>query len=121
MSVSSRPSRKEPAERRPSADLDRGPDMSGRGVEFLPGPEPVCAAMRALAGKRLLYKDAPLLPLPGCGQPTCRCQYKLHADRRAGARRWGEVGFKVTETRYRQPFLQRRSPLPGRRKTDPSR
>ena len=120
MSVFSRPSRKKPAEDRPSADPTRDSNVPGRGVQFLPGPEPVCAAMRGLAGKRLLCRDAPLLPLPGCDQPSCRCQYKLLADRRAGARRWGEVGFKVTETRYRQPFMQRRSPLPGRRKTDSS-
>jgi len=118
MSISSRSGRNEPSQSPASADLERDSETSGRGVEFLPGPEPVCAAIRALAGKRLLYTDAPLLPLPGCDQPACQCRYKLLADRRTSARRWGEAGFKVTATRYHQPFLQRRSPLPGRRKTD---
>jgi hypothetical protein len=99
------------------ADRDDG-EAPDRAVEFTPGPEPVCEAMRALAGKRLLVRDAPLLPLPGCDQPMCGCQYKFSSDRRTDIRRRADAEFRVTEVPYGQPFLLRRAAAKGRRKTD---
>jgi len=118
MPVHPRKDRLDPSEHDESPGAGPEDAPSGRSVEFHAGPPPICAAMAKVAGKRFLAKDAPLLPLPGCDQPVCECHYKIRADRRASARRWGEVGFKVTETRYRQPFVQRRSSSPGRRKED---
>lgn len=93
------------------------PHGTARSIEFKPGPEPVCGPMRALAGKRLLVKDAPLLPLPGCDQPACGCRYKLYSDRRTDVRRRADAGFQVSgESDH--PFLSRRSESVGRRSSD---
>ncbi len=46
-----------------------------------------CAAAAALAGRRLLAKEAPLLPLPQCDAATCRCGFIHHDDRREEDRR----------------------------------
>lgn len=35
-----------------------------------------------MGAKRFLSGDAPRLPLPSCGAPTCNCRYVHHGDRR---------------------------------------
>ncbi len=46
-----------------------------------------CQSVQRWTGRRLLSKDAPGLPVPGCNLPKCNCQYRHYADRRAGPRR----------------------------------
>ncbi len=43
-----------------------------------------CEAVRRLAEKRLLPKEAPPLPLPECTAGHCGCRYVHHPDRRSG-------------------------------------
>ena len=49
---------------------------------------PACPGAAQLTGRRFLSRDAPPLPLPGCGARTCHCRYIHHADRRAEDRRF---------------------------------
>ncbi len=46
-----------------------------------------CEAVTKHEGKRFLSKEAPRLPLPGCGAAHCRCQYVHFKDRREDDRR----------------------------------
>jgi hypothetical protein len=46
-----------------------------------------CEAVEKLEGKRFLSKEAPRLPLPGCGAEHCRCRYVHFKDRREDDRR----------------------------------
>ncbi len=46
-----------------------------------------CQAVKRLAGKRFLSKEAPRLPLSNCDVAKCRCRYVHFADRRAEDRR----------------------------------
>jgi hypothetical protein len=46
-----------------------------------------CFAGKQLQGKRFLSAEAPLLPLPGCADGTCKCRYEHHNDRRHDLRR----------------------------------
>lgn len=51
-------------------------------VSVLPGVS-ACAAVKAVAGKRVLSHEAPLLPLVDCTQSaSCKCRYQKYADRR---------------------------------------
>ncbi|MFQ5756979.1 MAG: hypothetical protein ACE5H7_12950 [Acidiferrobacterales bacterium] len=43
-----------------------------------------CEAVRQLAEKRLLSKEAPPLPLRECTAEHCGCRYVPHPDRRSG-------------------------------------
>jgi hypothetical protein len=56
-----------------------------------------CKPVRALAGKRFLVAEAPILPLKSC-PVHCRCSYAHYADRRQSPRRWADLG--VTATLY---------------------
>ena len=50
-----------------------------------------CKAARALAGRRFLCAEAPLLPLAGCDRAgSCECRYQRFSDRREGPRRGSE-------------------------------
>lgn len=53
-----------------------------------------CPTCDALAGRRLLLRDAPKLPIAGCEAPQCACRYRHHGDRRerSPGRRLGDVG-----------------------------
>jgi hypothetical protein len=55
-------------------------------VSIIPGPE-ACDAVKASVGVRILSKQAPRLPVPGCDRSDCRCHYAHHDDRRALIRR----------------------------------
>ena len=46
-----------------------------------------CDNVRIYAGKRMLEKNAPVLPVPGCDIDKCGCRYQKFADRRSGAER----------------------------------
>lgn len=50
-----------------------------------------CPAIRKYDGRRLLSKEAPLLPLPDCDQPSCSCRFEHYADRRSGENRRDDV------------------------------
>lgn len=50
-----------------------------------------CKAARALAGRALLSRDAPSLPLDGC-EKHCRCSFIKRSDRRQEKRRWADEG-----------------------------
>jgi len=46
-----------------------------------------CEAVKKLEGKRFLSKEAPHLPLPGCGAAHCHCRYVHFKDGREDDRR----------------------------------
>lgn len=71
-----------------------------------------CAAVKALAGRRLLAGSAPSLPLPTCSLPhQCKCCFRKYDDRRDDNRRLpGEM------TRWYGGAEKRRSR--GRRQVD---
>jgi hypothetical protein len=62
------------------------------GVEILVKGD-ACEAARALAGQRFLAKEAPSLPLPGCGAGQCSCTFAKLADRRTDDRRFEHGGL----------------------------
>jgi len=63
------------------------------GVEVVPGPR-ACKAVSALAGKRLLSDEAPLLPITECtNSQTCSCHYVHFSDRRTESRREADDGL----------------------------
>lgn len=43
-----------------------------------------CDAVKRLADRCFLAKEAPPLPLPECRATHCKCRYVYHADRRSG-------------------------------------
>lgn len=46
-------------------------------------PSTCCTAVKELAGRKLLARDAPRLPLPECSSPgQCKCRFQKHPDRR---------------------------------------
>jgi hypothetical protein len=55
-----------------------------------------CEAARALEGQRFLSRDAPALPLPGCGAPQCSCTFAKLSDRRTEQRRLEHGGLTVS-------------------------
>ena len=64
------------------------------GISLRSGPHG-CQAVHDLKGQRFLADEAPVLPLPGCGQEKCQCAYSHHVDRREQEDRrsgWGTFG-----------------------------
>lgn len=58
-----------------------------RAVSIFAGPS-ACHAARAMAGKRILMRHAPCLPLADCSKVReCKCRFRRTADRREGERR----------------------------------
>lgn len=83
-------------------------------VSIVPGPR-CCAPARELVGRRFLSREAPVLPLAGCGN-DCTCRYEHHEDRRRNSRRARDLGVAVdgwVEEERREDGKGR-----GRRKTD---
>lgn len=75
-------------------------------------PSKCCAAIKALAGQRVLACDAPSLPLPSCTLAhQCKCRFEKYDDRRDDERR-----FVGTLSRWYGGSEKRRSR--GRRGTD---
>ncbi|MEH6448712.1 MAG: hypothetical protein V7765_08580 [Oleispira sp.] len=75
-----------------------------------------CNAVKELHGKRFLSAQAPTLPVNGCDQEHCHCDYIHHDDRRIEVRR-DDVGLQ--HDMYGQNGeTEHREPRRGRRKTD---
>jgi hypothetical protein len=55
-----------------------------------------CRAARALEGQRLLSKEAPALPLPGCTAAQCSCKFTKWSDRRSEGRRLEHGGLSAS-------------------------
>ena len=100
----------EPAE---SAPIQTRPQYPG--VEVMPGSRNCCAAVKMIAGRRLLADEAPHLPLANCDQPSCRCRYQQYDDRRTDARRDVDIGIRSMADLYNDSG---RSSKPGRRVKD---
>jgi hypothetical protein len=83
-------------------------------VVVVPGRH-ACAAAYALRGRRFLSREAPVLPLTGCGAGECSCRYEHHDDRRSNARRARDLAVAIDG--YDGPE-QRDATVRGRRKTD---
>jgi len=41
-----------------------------------------CRAVTIYTNRKILMKNAPALPVPGCDEQGCRCKYQRHSDRR---------------------------------------
>jgi len=66
--------------------------VQGRGsafhaVSIVYGGPDACREARSLARHRFLAREAPALPLAGCGSAACACRYAHHDDRRIELRR----------------------------------
>jgi hypothetical protein len=82
-------------------------------VSVVPGFS-ACMASQKIGAMRFLPAQAPRIPLADCTTPlTCRCVYRHHADRRAGARRAIDRGMY----RLHRGDDRRRTPR-GRRAED---
>lgn len=75
-------------------------------------PGKACGAAKALAGRRFLVGEAPLLPVAGCDAASCDCRYRQHADRRAESRRAADIGMSTPfhTGRERRSGKDRRGP-----------
>ena len=72
-----------------------------------------CPAAVQMKSRRFLPAEAPPIPLPECAWTwRCKCVYRHHADRRAGARRIADRGMMG-----RHKGLERRASR-GRRAED---
>ena len=74
-------------------------------VTVAPGPR-ACPEAHRLQGRRFLSREAPPLPLEGCGSPECECRYEKHDDRRKGNRRAHDLcvaidGYEGVEQRQK--------------------
>lgn len=63
-------------------------------VSVVPGPR-CCDEVRELRGQRFLSREAPQLPLKGCGRADCTCRYEHYQDRRGNPRRLRDMGVAV--------------------------
>ena len=66
-----------------------------RGVQVTANTGACCEAAKAIAGRRFLSNDIPMLPLTDCDSNNCQCTYKLYDDRRTDCRRASDVGFDI--------------------------
>jgi len=83
-------------------------------VVVVPGRH-ACPGANALRSRRFLSREAPVLPLQGCGAQECSCHYEHYDDRREGARRTCDLGVSIDEYDGSDKRVQSRR---GRRKTD---
>lgn len=83
-------------------------------VAISSGLNDCCREVKALQGKRFLIRSAPVLPLPNCDLPECRCRYVKYDDRRQEPRRDSEYGIASSFVRD----VERRGAKRGRRSTD---
>lgn len=88
------------------------------GIEIVPSRLKCCTAVKELSGQRFLNGKAPLLPLPDCDQPECKCIYRRLEDRRTDLRRDADVGIGTLRIHYPG---SRRAGSPGRRAKDKAR
>lgn len=76
-----------------------------------------CKAVKALHGKRFLSSEAPALPVQGCDQAHCECDYIHHDDRRAEIRRT-DMGIQHDMYGQNGEVEHRNKNHHGRRKAD---
>ena len=63
-------------------------------VVVVPGRH-ACNEAYALRNRRFLSREAPVLPLAGCGSAQCECRYEHHDDRRKGLRRARDLAVAI--------------------------
>lgn len=95
-----------------SRTLPHKPDNAYHTVAIRPGLVS-CEQVQRWAGRRILSKNAPGLPVPGCTLPKCGCWYKHYADRRIGLRRLSDEFNMPAKWAGKE-----RRAGPGRRATD---
>ena len=83
-------------------------------VVVVPGRH-ACDEAYALRHRRFLSREAPVLPLAGCGSRQCECRYEHHDDRRKGLRRAHDLAVSIDG--HEGAELRDRSKR-GRRKVD---
>jgi len=88
-------------------------------VEVLFNSGKCCAAVKAIAGQRLLVDRAPPLPLAGCDLGDCQCRYQRYDDRRTDLRRDCDVGIRSMADLYKESG--RSVSASGRRSDEPER
>ena len=76
-----------------------------------------CKAVKALHGKRFLSSEAPTLPVEGCTQAHCECDYIHHEDRRVEVRRT-DMGIQHDMYGQNGEVEHRNKTRHGRRATD---
>lgn len=84
--------RKPEPESRPT--VQRKPVSSYHAVAIVPGRH-ACPEAYALRDQRFLSKEAPVLPLKGCGVSPCECRYEHYEDRRKGLRRARDLAVAI--------------------------
>ena len=89
---------------------------SYRGVQVNRTRVGCCDAVRAIAGKRFLSHEIPMLPLADCDATACGCSYQLFEDRRTGMRRDSPVSSGASH-QYRT-WDDRKKASQGRRRDD---
>jgi hypothetical protein len=75
-----------------------------------------CDAVKALGGQRLLLRNVPLLPVPDCDKPNCKCSYVRYNDRRL----WSEdrrAFYSLKTSHYIQGDSKERRKMQDRRTT----
>ena len=81
--------RERPAKKPTPIAVTKRPNTGGdfRAVSLVPSIR-CCAAAKHAAGRRVLLREAPRLPLEACAMPTnCSCKFRKDADRRDSDRR----------------------------------
>lgn len=76
-----------------------------------------CNAVKSLHGTRFLSAEAPNLPVTGCDQAHCHCDYIHHDDRRVEIRRT-ELGIQHDMYGQSGETEKRSKAAHGRRSTD---
>ena len=108
---------KKQPERKKSVSPRREPVKTYSGVELIVGEDGACAAAQAMAGKRFLTAEAPLLPVRGCDQPRCGCRYGKFSERRTETRRASVVDLPTSSGMSQDGGRGQRKGK-GRRSTD---
>jgi hypothetical protein len=98
----------------PTARAPRKAVNPHHAVVVVPGRH-ACAEAYALRTRRFLSREAPVLPLPGCGSAQCECRYQHHDDRRKGLRRARDLAVSIDG---HDGAEQRDRSKRGRRKAD---
>ena len=69
---------------------DAAADTKWRSVKVRPGLT-ACKRVEQISDQVFLSSEAPVLPLPYCTEPECRCHYLFMDDRRSGLDRRVEM------------------------------
>lgn len=91
-------------------------ESSYSGVQIRSDSSNCCGAAKALADKRFLSKNVPMLPLADCDAVDCRCTYQRFDDRRTDSRRTSDEVFDVISEFHKDDH--RSSHTAGRRSKD---